>query len=170
MFVVERVQRLAGAAKKLPVPEGTWSIGAGLIFLALSAYGFQILAAKRLTDSDFTSLNVLWAMVFVFSPGLFQPLEQEVGRALSARRARGEGGGPLVKRAALLGGLLAAAVAVICAVAYRPIIDQLFNGRDALLIGLFVGLICYYISYITRGTLSGNGRFGAYGVLYGSEG
>jgi len=168
--VVERVQRLTGAAKKLPVPEGTWAIGGGLIILALSAYGFQILAAKRLSDSDFTSLNVLWAMVFVFAPGLFQPLEQEVGRALSARRAKGEGGGPLVKRAIVLGGMLALAVAVIAAVAYGPIVDHLFNGRAALLGGLFIGLVCYYISYITRGTLSGNGRFGAYGILYGSEG
>ena len=50
MFVVERVQRLAGAAKKLPVPEGTWAIGAGLIVVGLSAYGFQILAAKRLSE------------------------------------------------------------------------------------------------------------------------
>src|SRR5438132_14357596 len=110
MFVVERVQRLAGAAKKLPLPEGTWAIGAGLIVVGLSAYGFQILAAKRLSDADYNSLNVLWALVFVFSPGLFQPLEQEVGRALSARRARGQGGAPLVKRAAFLGAMLSLAV------------------------------------------------------------
>jgi O-antigen/teichoic acid export membrane protein len=168
--VVERVQRLTGAAKKLPVPEGTWVVGAGLMVLALSAYGFQILAAKRLSDSDFTSLNVLWAMVFVFSPGMFQPLEQEVGRALSARRVLGLGGAPLVKRASILGAAMALSVIVICAIAYRPIVDQLFNGRDALLIGLFIGLIAYFISFITRGTLSGNGRFGAYGILYGSEG
>jgi O-antigen/teichoic acid export membrane protein len=168
--VVERAQRLAGAAKKLPVPEGTWAIGAGLIVVGLSAYGFQILAAKRLTDSDFTSLNVLWAMVFVFSPGLFQPLEQEVGRAVSARRVRGEGGGPLVKRAALLGGLLALAVIAIAAVAHQRIVDQLFDGRAILLVGLFLAIACYCIAFITRGTLSGNGRFGAYGLMHGSEG
>ena len=43
-------------------------------------------------------------MVFVVAPGLFQPLEQEVSRALAHRRAAGIGGGPLVKRAAVLGG------------------------------------------------------------------
>ena len=36
-------------------------------------------------------------------PGLFLPLEQEVGRALAHRRAQGIGGGPLVHRAARLG-------------------------------------------------------------------
>jgi O-antigen/teichoic acid export membrane protein len=168
--VVERAQRLAVAAKKLPVPEGTWAIGAGLVIVGLSAYGFQILAAKRLSDSDFTSLNVLWAMVFVFSPGLFQPLEQEVGRAVSARRVRGEGGGPLVKRAALLGGLLALAVMVVAAIAHQRIIDQLFDGRAILLAGLFIAIACYCVAFITRGTLAGNGRFGAYGLMHGSEG
>src|SRR5260221_632525 len=97
MFVVERVQRLTGAAKKLPVPEGTWAIGAGLIIVGLSAYGFQILAAKRLPNADYNALNVLWAMGFVLTPGLFQPLEQEAGRAVAARRVRGEGGAPLMK-------------------------------------------------------------------------
>ncbi len=164
------MQRLAIAAKKLPVPEGTWAIGAGLLIVGLSVYGFQVIAAKRLSDSDFTSLNVLWAMVFVFSPGLFQPLEQEVGRAVSARRARGEGGGPVVKRAALLGALLTLAVSIACGIAYRPIIDHLFNGRAWLLAGLFVALVCYSVAFLTRGTLSGNGRFGAYGLMHGSEG
>jgi len=168
--VAERVQRLAGAAKKLPLPEGTWAIGAGLIVVGLSAYGFQILAAKRLSDSDFTSLNVLWALVFVFSPGLFQPLEQEVSRAVSARRVRGEGGGPLVKRAALLGGLLALAVLVTAAVLHQRIIDKLFDGRGILLASLFIAILCYCVAFITRGTLAGNGRFGAYGLMHGSEG
>ncbi len=168
--MVERVQRLAVAAKKLPVPEGTWAIGAGLLVVGLSAYGFQVIAAKRLSDSDFTSLNVLWAMVFVFSPGLFQPLEQEVGRAVAARRVRGLGGGPVVKRAALLGVMLTLAVSAACGIAYRPIIDHLFNGRAWLLAGLFVALACYFVAFITRGTLAGNGRFGAYGLMHGAEG
>jgi len=170
MFVVERVQRLTGAAKKLPVPEGTWAIGAGLIVVGLSAYGFQILAAKRLTDADYNSLNVLWALVFVFSPGLFQPLEQEVGRAVSARRARGQGGGPLVKRAAFLGAMLSLAVIVAALVFHERIIDHMFDGRAVLIYALFVATICYYAAFITRGTLSGNGRFGAYGLMHGSEG
>jgi O-antigen/teichoic acid export membrane protein len=168
--VVERVQRLTGAAKKLPVPEGTWAIGGGLIIVGLSAYGFQILAAKRLSNDDFNSLNALWAMVFVLTPGLFQPLEQEVGRAVSARRARGEGSAPLVRRAALLGGILTIAVSIGAAIAYGPIVDKLFTGRAMLIAGLFIAIFCYYVAFITRGTLSGNGRFRAYGLMQGAEG
>ena len=164
MFVVERVQRLTGAAKKLPVPEGTWAIGAGLIIVGLSAYGFQILAAKRLSTPDYNALNDLWALVFVFSPGLFQPLEQEVGRA------RGEGGGPLVKRAAFLGAVLALSVIVIATIFHAKIVEDVFDGRGILLIALFVGIAFYFVSFITRGTLSGNSRFRAYGMMHGSEG
>ncbi len=159
-----------GAAKKLPVPEGTWAVGAGLLILGLSAYGFQILAAKRLSDNDYAALNALWAMVFVFSPGLFQPLEQEVGRAVSARRALGHGGAPVVKRAAQLGAILAAATIVVCSIAYKPLVDNAFDGRGSLLIGLFLAVVFYYIAYIVPGTLSGNGRFQPYGVMQGAEG
>jgi O-antigen/teichoic acid export membrane protein len=168
--VVERVQRLKSAAQRLPVPEGTWAVGAGLLIAGFTAYGFQVLAAKRLSDEDYAALNVLWAIVFVVTPGLYQPLEQEVSRALAARRAQGLGGGPLVKRAALLGGILALVVAATAAGFYRPIIDELFNGHGALLGALFVALGCYYVAHITRGTLSGNGRFGPYGLMHGTEG
>jgi O-antigen/teichoic acid export membrane protein len=168
--VVERAQRLIGAAKKLPVPEGTYAIGAGLLIAGVTAYGFQILAAKRLSDPNYAALNVLWAIVFIFSPGLFQPLEQEIARALAARRARGVGGGPLVRRAALLGGFLCAGVCLVATGAYVPIVDHMFNGQASLFFALLVALICYYIAFTTRGTLSGNTRFRAYGLMQGSEG
>jgi hypothetical protein len=100
--VAKRKQRLIEAAKNTPLPEGTYAIGGGLIVVGLSAYGFQILAARGLTDTGYAALNSLWALVFVVAPGFFQPIEQEVSRALAHRRAQGIGGGPLIKRAALL--------------------------------------------------------------------
>jgi O-antigen/teichoic acid export membrane protein len=168
--MAERVQRLVGAAKRLPVPEGTWAIGAGLVIAGLSAYGFQIIAAKKLSDADYAALNVLWAIVFVVAPGLFQPLEQEVARALAARRARGIGGGPLVRRASRLGGILALTVIAGAAIFWRPIVNDLFNGRAGLLAGLFVAVAFYYLAYMSRGTLAGNARFGPYGLMHGTEG
>jgi O-antigen/teichoic acid export membrane protein len=168
--VAGRVSRLTGAAKNLPVPEGTYAIGAGLIITGLAAYGFQIIAAHQLSKSAFAALNGLWAIVFVVAPGLFQPLEQEVGRALAHRRAQGIGGGPLVRRAAVLGAILAGSVAAISAIFAKPLIDNLFHGYAWLLPALFVALACYYLAHLTRGTLSGNGRFGPYGAMHASEG
>ncbi|MFM7225667.1 MAG: hypothetical protein ACKO1Y_09650, partial [Actinomycetota bacterium] len=63
--MARRTERLVGAARRLPVPEGTYAIGAGLIVVGFTAYVFQIVAAKRLSDSDYAALNVLWAIVFV---------------------------------------------------------------------------------------------------------
>jgi O-antigen/teichoic acid export membrane protein len=168
--VAERTSRLVGAVRKLPVPEGTYAIGAGLIIVGLAAYGFQILAAHQLSKSSFAALNGLWAIVFVVAPGLFQPIEQEVARALAHRRAQGIGGGPLVKRAAVLGGILAAVVAIFSLIFHKPLVDNLFKGYNALLPALFVALGCYYLAHTTRGTLAGNGRFGAYGTMHASEG
>ncbi len=163
-------QRLVDAAKA-NVPEGTYAVGAGLMVAAVTAYGFQILADKKLTENGFNALNALWVMVFVVAPGFFQPLEQEIARALAHRRAQGTGGGPVVKRAAQLGAILAVAVALTAIVA-GPLwlVDNYFHDEALMLVCLLVALVTYYAAHITRGTLSGNGRFGAYGLMHGSEG
>jgi O-antigen/teichoic acid export membrane protein len=167
--VASRAQRFVDAART-NVPEGTYAVGAGLLIAGATAYGFQILANHRLEKIHYAALNSLWAVVFVVTPGLFQPLEQEVARALAHRRAQGIGGGPLVKRAAVLGGTLAASAVVIALVFERPIVHTLFHGQGLLLISLVAAIVCYFAAFITRGTLSGNGRFGAYGLMHGSEG
>lgn len=165
-----RAQRLIDVAKKAPLPEGTYAIGGGLVVAGLSAYGFQILAARQLTDTEYGALNSLWAIVFIVAPGFFQPLEQEVSRALAARKARGIGGGPLVKRAAVLGGILAGVVALASLIGAPKLIDELFHDESLLLIALLAAIVSYYSAHITRGTLSGNGRFGPYGMMHASEG
>ncbi len=165
-----RAQKLVGAAKS-NVPEGTYAVGAGLMVAAVTAYGFQILAVKQLSENGYNALNALWVMVFVVTPGFFQPLEQEVARALAYRRAQGTGGGPIVRRAGELGAVLAGAVALAAVIA-APLwlIDNYFHDEPMMLVCLLIALVTYYAAHLTRGTLSGNGRFGAYGLMHGSEG
>ncbi|MDZ4827553.1 MAG: hypothetical protein SGJ13_13985 [Actinomycetota bacterium] len=165
-----RAQRLIGAAKNTPLPEGTYAIGAGLMIAGISAYGFQILARRGLSDEGYAALNGLWVLVFIVTPGFFQPIEQEVSRALAHRSANGIGGGPLVRRAALLGGILAATAALASVIAGPKLIDELFHGESLLLVALLVAIGSYYVAHVTRGTLSGNGRFGGYGTMLGAEG
>jgi O-antigen/teichoic acid export membrane protein len=167
--VASRSRQLISAARA-GVPEGTWPVGAGLLVAGLTAYVFQIVAARALTDSDYAALNGLWVVVFVVTPGLFLPIEQEVGRALADRRARGLGGGPLVRRAAALGGILAAAVLVASLVLAPTLVDHFFDGYWLLFAALLVAIVGYYTEHTARGTLSGNGRFTPYGLLLGSEG
>ncbi len=165
----QRAQRLIEAVKK-PMPEGTYAVGAGLLVSGITTYGFQILSFRALDKAAYAALSGLWVVVFVVAPGFFLPLEQEVGRALADRRARGVGGGPLVKRAALAGTLLAITLIIASLVASGPIIRSLFHGRDALLTCFVIALASYGVQHLTRGTLSGNGRFGPYGMILGAEG
>src|SRR5205814_6998551 len=48
--------------------------------------------------------------------------------------------------------------------------DRLFHGQEVLLACFVIALGTYAVQHITRGTLSGNGRFGPYGMILGAEG
>jgi len=138
--------------------------------LGITAYVFFVIAARALGPERYSSLSVLWTLVFFASPGFLFPLEQEVSRAVSARRALGIGGGPVIRRAAILGSGLAVALAAVTVAASRPILDELFDGEVLLLVGLVLALPVYAAIHLTRGALSGTGRFGAYGTLLAGEG
>ena len=104
---------LEAARRRNPLPAGTAAVGAGLIVAGLSAYGFLFFADKALSKAEYSPLGALWSLVFLVGPGLFLPLEQEISRALAERRARNQGGAPVVRRAATIGAGLFLAVMVL---------------------------------------------------------
>jgi O-antigen/teichoic acid export membrane protein len=97
-----------------------------------------------------------------------QPLEQELARAVSSRRAHGIGPGPVIRRAVVLGVIFAAVVCVLVS------IGQFFVQRDSisgwLVVALVVGLLGFCAGHLTRGVLSSHHRFGAYAVFFGADG
>jgi O-antigen/teichoic acid export membrane protein len=137
---------------------------------ALTSYIFVIVSLNSLEGNAKAAFSAFWAVIFVAGPGFFLPLEQEVGRAMAHRRAQGLGGGPLVTRAARLGGIITAAM-VLLAIASTPLLnDRMYHG-DLMFVGaLSVGLVAFYVMHLTRGVLAGSGRFRAYGELLGAEG
>ena len=155
--------------EKNPLPEGTLAVGAGLIVSGITAYGFLAISARALGPTRYAPLGVLWALMFVAGPGFFLPLEQEVGRALAERRARGVGGGPLIRRACLAGGAVATILVLIALATGGVLLEQLFDNKLLLMAGFLFGLTGYFAEHLLRGTLSGNGRFGTYGLVIGSE-
>ncbi|MBM3673102.1 MAG: hypothetical protein FJW86_13110 [Actinobacteria bacterium] len=169
--MAQRTQRLIEAARR-PLPEGTFVVGAGLLIAGVSAYGFQILTFRALSHSDYTAVNGLWVLVFILAPGFFLPLEQEVGRALADRRARGIGGGPVVKRAAFAGLVLSVALGVVtgAAVLGTPVLDDVFEGSTGLASCVVIAMFTFCVQHLARGTLSGNARFGSYSLIIGAEG
>ncbi len=138
--------------------------------LGLTAYVFFVIGARALGPERYSSLSVLWTLVFFAGPGFLFPLEQEVSRAVSARRALGIGGGPVIRRAAVLGAALAATLVVVILLSSRLLLDHLFDHQILLLVGLVLSLPVYAALHLTRGTLSGTGRFGAYGTLLAGDG
>ena len=166
----DRASALARARRM--VPEGTFAVGAGLAISGITTYGFQILAFRGLSKPDYAALNALWVFVFVLAPGVFLPLEQEVGRALSARRVRGVGGGPVVRRAGLLGGAFSVVLAlgIIVVSTTTGFVQHKFNGHVGLVVCLVVALFTFGVEYLARGAFAGVGRFGAYGLSLGAEG
>ncbi len=136
----------------------------------IAAYGFLALAARQLGPEDYAPLGVLWSMVFLVGPGVFIPLEQELARAISVRRTGGVGSGPLIDRAAVIGGLAAAVLVAGSLALSQVILHELLRDETSLLVAFLLGLVGYLFGHLTRGTMAGLGRFRAYAVYLGGEG
>ena len=153
------------------MPEGTLSVAAGLLVSGLSAYLFIKLVHVGLKSDDVAEpIYQLWFLTFLLAPGFFLPVEQEVGRALAHRRALGQGGRPLVRRAAVLALGLAGITTVVILAASGVIVHKLFHGQWALLACLLIGFLGWASAHLTRGVLSGSGIFGPYGLLLAADG
>ena len=169
---ISPLQRAQSIIESLPVPEGTFAVGAGLAVAGVTTYLFQILAFRGLSKPDYGALNALWVFVFVLAPGIFLPVEQEVGRAIAARRAHGIGGGPVARRAGILGLGFAVTLGLVTIVvgATTSVVDNLFAGNTGLIACLVIALFTFGFELLARGVFAGAGAFGAYGVSMGAEG
>src|SRR5918998_1415044 len=161
---------LEAAKRRNPLPTGTAAVGVGLMVAGISAYGFLVLADKALSKAEYSPLAALWSLVFLAGPGLFLPLEQEISRALAERRARNQGGLPVVRRAATIGVGLGLGVFVLLIATARLSVDHLFDGQILLLVGLALGLAGALAGHLTRGCLSGSGQFRGYSAYLGADG
>ncbi len=152
------------------LPAGSAPVAAGLVVSGLTAYGFLAITARVLGADAYAPVSVLWTLVFIAAPGLFLPVEQEVGRAIAGRRALGVGARSVVIRAAAAGGVVALVVGVAAMVGGGALTTRLFDGDASLLGGFVVAIIVYLGYFLVRGVLAGIGSFGAYGALLTAEG
>ena len=159
------------SSSRAPLPEGTIPVGIGLLVAGLASFAFLRVGKNAMGgDDQFAPVLSLWFATFALAPGFFLPLEQELGRAISARRALGQGGRPVVRKVALLGiGLAGAVIAVVLALG-SVITDNYFDGDWVLLVALVVAFASYAPVHLARGIASGSGRFRAYAVVMGADG
>ena len=163
---VTRRARFAALADRNPLPDGTLTVGGGLVVNGVMSYVFLGIAARTLGVDAFGPLSVLWALIYLVGPGFFLPLEQEVSRSLANRWARGVGVGPLVKQAGLLGTALIGALVLTTLVAAPLLLDHLFDDQVLILIGFVLAILGYSAVHLARGTLAGLGRFRGYALFF----
>jgi O-antigen/teichoic acid export membrane protein len=128
-----------------------------------------VVAARALGKQEYAPLSVLWAVGFLTGQGFVLPLEQEVGRVLAARRTRGEGGGPVIRRAAVVGAVLLAAVLAGIAAFHGPLTEHLLSGDGVLVVAWGLALAGTAAGHLSRGVFAGQGRFLPYAWFIGGE-
>src|SRR5215207_1262805 len=116
------------ATARNPLPEGTMAVGLGLVISGIATYGFLSITKRALGEDLFAPVSLLWFLTFILAPGFFLPVEQEVGRALAHRRALGQGSRPVVRRAAILEGILLVAITVVMLIISPLLVSHLFDG------------------------------------------
>lgn len=161
----------SSATARQPLPEGTIPVGISLLIAGLATYAFFKVGTVAVGGvEEFAPIASMWFAVFALAPGFFLPLEQELGRALSHRRATGDGGRPVVQRVVRLGASLVVAVTVGI-IAISPIIaSSYFDGDWFMVVALILAFAAYAPAHMARGVCSGSGRFREYAVVLGSDG
>ncbi|HET6391313.1 MAG TPA: hypothetical protein VFG13_00690, partial [Blastococcus sp.] len=142
----------------------------GLLVLGLASFAFLSISGRALGPAAFAPLATLWVILNAAGPAFFQPLEQELGRAIAARRSHGQGSRSLFTRGCLLAGALVILIGVTLLVFSQALADQVFNGERALVLALVVGLAGLGAEHLTRGAFAGTEAFPRYGWQLGLDG
>jgi O-antigen/teichoic acid export membrane protein len=163
---------LGGAGQRLLnlLPRGASKVSAGLVVLGVSSYAFLALARRGLDDAPYSVLSVLWVLLFTVGPGIFLPLEQELGRVVASRRAIGQAYRPVVVKAVwgVVGVVLAFTIAFGV---FGDLVGRRLLGGDAAAgWSLVAGVAALAISSLARGLFAGRGQFGRYAVQLGADG
>ena len=161
----------APATARTPLPEGTAPVGVALLIAGIATYAFFRIGTWAVGGDDaFKPISALWFATFALAPGFFLPLEQEIGRALSHRRAMGQGGRPVLQRIIRLAAALVTVVLVVILGLSPVITSNYFDGDWVMMAALMVAFAAYAPAIIARGICSGSGRFKDYAIVMGSDG
>ena len=162
---------LSSFFRRLPLPQGTLTVGVALLVAGVATYAFFRVGQSSLGGpEEFAPISALWFATFSLAPGVFLPLEQELGRALAHRRAQGLGGAPVVARVLKLAAIMIAVVLGLIAIASPLIARTYFGGDWLMLAALAAAFVAYAPAHLARGICAGTGRFSSYALVLGSDG
>ncbi len=160
----------ASLRDRSPLPEGTTAIGVGLVVNGIATYAFLVVARRALGDEAYGGLAVLWGLVYILGPGLFQPLEQEIARATADRASRQEGSAPVLRQAVRIGLVQLVLVEAAVVLAWPLGLDGLLDHKVSLLVALLASLAAFMGAECVRGVLSGRHEFKRYRTYFAAEG
>lgn len=150
------------------VLSGAGSVGAGVVVAGVCTYLFLSISARAVGPARFAPISTLWALVLIFGPGLFLPVQQELGRVLAGSRVDRAGGNAARRALLISGGMLS--VVVAAAAALGPWLTRALFAGSWGLFGCFLGALSgFSLAYLARGILSGLGEFGDLGRLIVGE-
>jgi O-antigen/teichoic acid export membrane protein len=161
---------LARLARRLGVPDGALPVAVGGVVSGVTAYVFLVVTARMLGPVRYSALASLWTATYLVGPGVFSPLEQEVCRAMVARRSQGLGDRPVVRRCGQVGAAIGVVLLVAVAAGALPLTHRVFGGDGVLVVALALSLSGYYFMHFSWGVLAGDHHFRGYGVVAGAEG
>ena len=144
-------------------------VAAGLGVFGLANFVFLALAGRDLGPAGSAPVAVAWTILNAVGIGLFQPLEQETSRTLSAATVHDTTGSHLgrMARYATWAGLV---IVVVGAVGFPWLGDALFGGARQLVAVVVLGLLGQGLAYFARGVLAGKNQFHRYGSQLGLDG
>lgn len=144
-------------------------VAAGLGIFGLAGFVFLALAGRDLSPAGSAPVAVAWTILNAVGIGLFQPLEQETSRRLSASRAR-DGGGPRLGTMIRYATLSGATILVVGLVLLPWLGDLLFSGAREIVVVVVFGLLGQGLAYLARGVLAGSDDFSRYGAQLAVDG
>lgn len=149
---------------------GMVAVALGLGVFGLATYAYLGLAGQALGPELFAPVSVLWTLLNALGIGLFIPFEQELGRVTSMLRTRGEGNRAYTRAVGVVAASLLAAFTVLAVVTGPLLTEQLFTGHGELVLMFILAMAGMAASYVARGLMSGQARFGHYGAQLAVDG
>ncbi|SNR73867.1 Membrane protein involved in the export of O-antigen and teichoic acid [Blastococcus mobilis] len=162
--------RLVHLWRSVPLLGQLGPVAVGLMVLGLGSFAYLTVTGRALGPTDFAPVATLWVLFNGAGLALFQPIEQEVSRATAARRAVGQGAGPVLLKAVVYGMTVTAVFAVLALVTADVLTRRVFNGAGVLVPLLVLGFVGLAAEHTLRGVFGGNEKFTRYGLQLGVDG
>jgi O-antigen/teichoic acid export membrane protein len=143
---------------------GARILSVGIAATGLLTFAFFSISSHVLSEAAASRVALLWSVMFVIISVIYRPIEQLLSRTIAERRAHGHGEHPLRVPIAIQSGF--ALLFLLAALAlHEVLVDQVFEGFQALYFVLVVGTLAYAASYFARGWLAGHEYFVLFGCL-----